>query len=223
MDKPPFDGYRDLVAMFNIIEGVRPKKPIFVITRGYTEVLWEMTTRCWIEDPNERPTVDSILDALGVAAEQWKPRHGGLSTQSPQDDWSPTIYGEESDSPTDSEPESEPVTLDSPQQAVIAAPVPVSPLPAPSTAPPGPTHTAPGKEEANGEMLFKPIPPVSSRKEATKYAPVSPPQDVPSRRTLGEASDRILPRAESRLGEGKAREVVERFEKASQKRLLPTD
>jgi len=163
------------MVAFHILHGGRPKRPPFAVTRGYTEELWEMTTSCWNEDATGRPIVDCVLDTLRDAAEQWKPEHGGLSTLSPRDDWIPTIYGEESDSPTDSEPESEPATLDSLQQAVIAAPVPVSPLPAPSTAPPGPTHTAPGKGEANGEMLFEPIPPVSSRKEATRYAPVGPP------------------------------------------------
>jgi len=122
--KSPFDGYRDLDAMFDIIQGVRPKKPIFAITRGYTEELWEMTMRCWKEAPNERPRVDYILDALGVAAEQWKPRYGGISTLSPQDDWSPTLYGEESDSPTDSKPENVP-SLDPARSPPTETPAPI--------------------------------------------------------------------------------------------------
>jgi hypothetical protein len=68
--------------MLRIIQGVRPPKPIFVITRGYTEDLWEMTTRCWDEKPLERPKVDDLLKALKTAAKQWKP----TLSFSPQDD-----------------------------------------------------------------------------------------------------------------------------------------
>jgi len=97
--KAPFSEHRDLVAMSYIIEGVRPNKPKFNITRGYTEELWGMTTRCWKEDSVERPTVDEVLEVLRVAAEQWKPKHGEISTLS-LDDLSPTLYEEELDSPT---------------------------------------------------------------------------------------------------------------------------
>ena len=92
--------------MFYIIEGGRPNKPEFKITRGYTKELWEMTTRCWKQDPIERPTVDEVLEALRIAAELWKPKYGGLSTLS-QDELNPTLYDEESYSPTVPEPENE--------------------------------------------------------------------------------------------------------------------
>ena len=80
-----------------------------------------MTTRCWKEDPIERPTVDEVLEALRIAAELWNPKYGGLSTLS-QDDWSPTLFKEESDSPTAPKPENKPVTDNA------------SPPPPPSTA-----------------------------------------------------------------------------------------
>ena len=64
-----------------IIEGVRPKKPIFIITRGYTEEVWEMTTSCWEEDPAKRPAVDQVLGVLSSAAERWEPRCGELAIQ----------------------------------------------------------------------------------------------------------------------------------------------
>ena len=76
--------------MFQILKGERPKKPIFVITRGYTEELWGMTESCWKQDPDERPAVDYVLDTLSRAAEEWKPRGGELSAPSPVDDWSST-------------------------------------------------------------------------------------------------------------------------------------
>ena len=79
-----------------LLDGARQKKPIFVITRGYTEELWEMTTSCWEEDPTKRPTVDYVLGVLSSAAERWEPKCGGFSTQ---------YYTEESDSEHEDEPD----------------------------------------------------------------------------------------------------------------------
>ena len=71
--------------MYNILQGVRPKAPVFATTRGYTEELWRMTTICWEEDPNRRPTVDHVLGVLRSAAEKWKSRHREPVTLSPPD------------------------------------------------------------------------------------------------------------------------------------------
>jgi len=71
------------VAVLCVLEGVRPKAPVFVATRGYTKGLWEMTTLCWKENPGDRPTVDHLLDVLRSAAEQWKPKDGALAALSP--------------------------------------------------------------------------------------------------------------------------------------------
>ena len=84
--------------MLIIGDGVRPKKPNFVISRGYTEELWEMTTSCWKEKPTERPNVGEVLDVLKIAAEHWEPQNGV--------DWSPTLCAE-SDLHALSEPEDE--------------------------------------------------------------------------------------------------------------------
>ena len=86
MDVPPFHEYKDLVAMRRIIQGERPKKPIFAITRGYTEKLWDMTTSCWDGDPKRRPDIDYVLDTLRSAAERWKSEQGGPSPPSPLDE-----------------------------------------------------------------------------------------------------------------------------------------
>jgi len=91
--------------MSRIVRGEQPKKPIFFTTQGYTQELWDMTTSCWDVEPSKRPTVDHVLGALIIAAEQWKPKHG-VSTQ---DDYDPTDSEEESDLPADLEPENEPI------------------------------------------------------------------------------------------------------------------
>jgi serine/threonine protein kinase len=71
----PFYECDDVVAALRVIQGVRPKKPIFAATRGYTQEVWDMTISCWDEDPLKRPTLDYVLDALRIAAEKWKLRH----------------------------------------------------------------------------------------------------------------------------------------------------
>lgn len=72
--------------MSDIVEGVRPGKPTFVMTRGYTEEIWQLTMSCWKEDPTERPTVDYALDALESAAGQWVSKGGELAPLSPRDE-----------------------------------------------------------------------------------------------------------------------------------------
>ena len=111
--------------MLQIIEGVRPEKPNFVITRGYTEELWKLSTACW-GDPTGRPTAGEVLVALGSAAEQWEAKHSGLS----QDDWSPTPT-EEYSPLTVSEHENEsPTTTASPSLGSLQPPVIEAPAPA---------------------------------------------------------------------------------------------
>ena len=132
-----------LLTILNILDGVRPKAPIFVATRGYTKELWEVTTSCWKEDPSERPTVDHVLAALRSAAEQWKPRHGELVTLPPQDNWSPTLT-EKSDPPTIPEYENEPVTVTtSALLTSLQPPVVETPIPAPAPLAPIPTPPVP--------------------------------------------------------------------------------
>jgi hypothetical protein len=76
-DKVPFYGVKELMVMNVLEKGVRPEKPDFLLTRGYTEELWEMTIRCWNEKYTERPDIDYVLERLKVDAERWEPPVGG--------------------------------------------------------------------------------------------------------------------------------------------------
>ena len=120
--------------MLLIGQGVRPQKPLFLITRGYTEELWEMTISCWSERPSERPNVDVILEAMKAGAEEWKPQNG-----SPQDDWSPTLCTV-SDSHALPKLEDDRSTTDAsispPRSPVTKTPVPATTLFAPTPSPP---------------------------------------------------------------------------------------
>ena len=118
--------------MYNILQGVRPKAPIFALTRGYTTELWEVTTSCWKVDPSERPTVDYVLAALRSSAEQRQPQHGEISALSPMNDRSQALLIERSDSPIVPEHEDKPATitvttpLHSPRPPIIRTPVPLA-------------------------------------------------------------------------------------------------
>ena len=163
-DRIPYYEYNDCAAMVHIIRGEPPKKPIFFITRGYTQKLWDMTISCWDAEPSKRPTVDQVLGALTIAAKRWKPRCGGFSNQ---DDCDQTASEEESDPPTDLEPEDEPVddtpgSPDPPQPLAIETPVPALPSASSSSTVMNPTQL-----EST---------PTTSREE-TKSAPAIPPQE----------------------------------------------
>jgi len=85
-DKKPFHEYSSWGVVLRIVEGDRPKKPNFVISRGYTEDLWELTTACWGGDPAKRPTASKLRELLGNAALQWKSRKCGPTGTDDTDD-----------------------------------------------------------------------------------------------------------------------------------------
>ena len=162
------------MVMLDILQGVRPKKPDFATTRGYTKELWQMTMCCWEEDPSSRPTVDHVLDALRNAVEYREFKQEEVPGLSSWDDWSPTLM-EESDQSTDREHEDEPATtaasvlLKSPQPPVIKTPLPA---PTPLTLTPIPSVLAPST--AKDKVL--PRSNSTNSKEVVKSVPVSPPR-----------------------------------------------
>jgi len=214
------------VALLHIIEGKRPEKPAFNITRGYTEELWVMTTSCWDEDPTKRPTVDTVLDTLRRAAERWDPDLKRTTLQRSQiRSLLPNVRMSLMSSPPPTPPSREGAT-----HLLV-------PTPTPSTlAPPTPKNeTLPGsipgtssKEKEIRFVIARPSEeeprsaPVISTKEETKRTPVSAAEDgqVP---TLDEAVDRVLAGASSPLGADEVRKVVETLEKVSRKHPLPTN
>ena len=161
------------MVMLDILQGVRPKKPVFATTHGYTKELWQMTMCCWEEDPCSRPTVDHVLDALKSAAEQRESQQEEAVGLSPWDNWSPTLL-EESDSSTVPEHEDEPATTTasvspkSPQPSGIK-----TPLQAPGSLALTPTPLDLVPSIAKDKVSPNPAP---STSELVKPAPVSPPK-----------------------------------------------
>ena len=50
-----------------------------------------MGTACWDADPAKRPGIDHVLRTLEMAAEEWKPKSGELSSLSHRDDRGTTV------------------------------------------------------------------------------------------------------------------------------------
>ena len=57
--------------MSAITEGDRPEKPEGAKRLGFSNELWRMVERCWMEDRNTRPGVEAICSCLNDAAAFW--------------------------------------------------------------------------------------------------------------------------------------------------------
>ena len=57
----PFSDKTSTMAVFNIIQGVRPPRPAHP---AFTTELWALMERCWNQDPRLRPEVSEAFDVL---------------------------------------------------------------------------------------------------------------------------------------------------------------
>ena len=61
----------DYLAVHAIVEGVRPRKPEVVKQLGFSNELWTIVEKCWLEDRDVRPSVEDIHSCLGDAMAVW--------------------------------------------------------------------------------------------------------------------------------------------------------
>ena len=66
--KVPFHKHADLIVFMKVVEGERPP-------RGdrFTNSLWKVLERCWAPQPNDRPTIEDVLQCLEVASDFSEP------------------------------------------------------------------------------------------------------------------------------------------------------
>ena len=80
----PFHEDTDLTVFMMVMEGKRPP-------RGgrFTESLWKMLERCWAPQPNDRPSIDDVLQCLEMASNSSEPPPRELEeeTEGDGDDW----------------------------------------------------------------------------------------------------------------------------------------
>ncbi|KAF9062118.1 kinase-like protein [Rhodocollybia butyracea] len=59
--KMPFPEYKDLAVIFRVLEGERPPRPD---SNWCTEILWSLTTRCWAQRSEDRPSIKEVYADL---------------------------------------------------------------------------------------------------------------------------------------------------------------
>ena len=62
--KPPFSQFTGPVIDSKIADGIRPDRPQGAQKLGLTDSLWEMTVRCWHQDPTQRPKMTEVIGLL---------------------------------------------------------------------------------------------------------------------------------------------------------------
>lgn len=50
--------------MFKITSGVRPDRPFEAQELGLADPIWNMTVKCWQQDPARRPTITAVVGLL---------------------------------------------------------------------------------------------------------------------------------------------------------------
>ena len=62
--RPPFNEFAAPVIISKIISGERPVRPQEAQELGLTDSMWDMTVRCWHQDPAQRPTMTEVVGFL---------------------------------------------------------------------------------------------------------------------------------------------------------------
>ena len=70
--KPPFWRCSNWVVMRKILEGEHPDKPEGPEAVWFTNDLWAMLKKCWLDKPKQRPTVEGVLECLEQHLATWK-------------------------------------------------------------------------------------------------------------------------------------------------------
>jgi hypothetical protein len=63
----PFESLGEWEALFQIVTGSRPARPIGEDAAGdglITDALWDMVESCWDQDPAKRPSISDVLAQL---------------------------------------------------------------------------------------------------------------------------------------------------------------
>ena len=61
----PFHEDRDLTVFVKVLKGERPRREA-----RFANDLWDILEQCWMPQPNDRPTVEDILQGLGTCSDR---------------------------------------------------------------------------------------------------------------------------------------------------------
>ena len=60
----PFSEFTSPVTTSKIVGGERPARPREVQGQGLTDSVWDVTVRCWHEDPAQRPMMTEVVKLM---------------------------------------------------------------------------------------------------------------------------------------------------------------
>jgi serine/threonine protein kinase len=78
--KVPFSSYdRDFIVSRKVIEGERPRRPLGTARAWFTDNLWIMLEQCWLAQPQDRPTTQTVLGHMEQILKTWQPLPPSIS------------------------------------------------------------------------------------------------------------------------------------------------
>ena len=69
----PFSQYNRYAAVAKVLRGERPERPQEMEGRWFTDDVWGILGRCWEPKPNDRPSIEDVLQHLEEASMSWTP------------------------------------------------------------------------------------------------------------------------------------------------------
>ena len=67
----PFPGIRTAELAVNLVQGLRPVKPVNASAIGFSDSLWDFIQHCWDGEMGLRPRVAEVVSQLERAAVDW--------------------------------------------------------------------------------------------------------------------------------------------------------
>ena len=69
----PFYGFANRVIYGKVFRGDRPEKPEGTEGAWFTDEVWEVLRSCWTSQPENRPSVEDVLQCLEKVSRSWVP------------------------------------------------------------------------------------------------------------------------------------------------------
>ena len=70
-ERVPFYEYPDFVVYAVVFRGNRPEKPGGTEGMWFTDDVWKLLERCWLAEPQNRPSIEDVLRHLEETSKFW--------------------------------------------------------------------------------------------------------------------------------------------------------
>ena len=71
--KAPFMPLKEYIVMRKVLEGERPRMPEGTEGGWFTDDLWGLVNLCWEAQPDNRPSIEAVLERLNQVSATWEP------------------------------------------------------------------------------------------------------------------------------------------------------